>query len=78
METHSEHMVLRLQQHVASGRLPRDQIVIHYVYADNRQKRVVQLNLDDKGVFDEEWPEGFFPERLEEAKKLARARHKAR
>ncbi|RLC00682.1 MAG: hypothetical protein DRI57_32000 [Deltaproteobacteria bacterium] len=74
VETHSEYMILRLQQHVAQGRIPPEDIVFYYVYANNGKKVVVRLNLDKRGRFLEEWPEGFFPERLEEAKKLSKIR----
>jgi len=74
VETHSEYMILRLQQHVAQGRIPPEDIVFYYVYADNGKKVVVRLNLDKEGRFLEKWPEGFFPERLEEAKKLSKIR----
>lgn len=74
VETHSEHLVLRLQQHVACGRIKSSDINVYYVYPTEGRKRVVQLKLDDDGRFVDEWPEGFFPERLEEAKHLAQAR----
>jgi predicted ATPase len=76
VETHSEHLVVRLQQHVAAGILNPNDIAFYYVYADKNQKNVFELNLDKKGQFVEKWPEGFFPERLEEAKKLAKLRNR--
>jgi predicted ATPase len=74
VETHSEHLVLRLQQYVASGVIPAKDIVFYYVHAKGHSKKAVKMTLDASGQFEQEWPEGFFPERLEEAKKLARAR----
>ena len=65
IETHSEHMIVRLQQHIASGKL------------DAGGKRLRKLSLDSKGIFQEPWPGGFFPERLEEAKQLAIIRSKS-
>ena len=76
IETHSEHLVVRLQQHVANNVIPAKDIVVYYVHAKGARKRVVKMTLDEKGHFLQRWPEGFFPERLEEAKKLARARFK--
>lgn len=74
VETHSEHLLLRLQSHVASGDLSPNDISIFYVFVnDEGKKEAVNLPLNDKGIFLTEWPEGFFPERLNEAKRLAKA-----
>lgn len=74
IETHSEHLLLRLQSHIAEGKLDKNDISIFYVYAnENGKKEVVSLPINDNGIFTKEWPEGFFPERLNEAKKLAKA-----
>jgi len=74
IETHSEHLVLRLQQHVANHLIPPDDIQFYYVYAKGEQKVAQAMHLDKQGRFIEEWPEGFFPERLAEAKNLSRLR----
>ena len=73
IETHSEHLLLRLQSHVASGRLPAQDVAVHYVYAnkEKHKKTAKLLPLGDDGLFKEKWPEGFFPERLIEAKRVA-------
>lgn len=76
IETHSEHLILRLQQYVAEGLIYPEDLSVYYIYPTKEKKVVKKLNLDNKGFFVDEWPEGFFPERLEEAKKLAKARHK--
>ena len=74
IETHSEHLLLRLQTLVASGHIDENDIKVHYVYsAKDGKKKVKELNMDEKGLFIEDWPEGFFPERYEEARKLAKA-----
>lgn len=75
IETHSEYLVVRLQQHVASKAIPPDHVRFYYVLPSENGKDVVSLRLDDKGRFIDEWPEGFFPERLDEAKKLSRIRY---
>jgi len=74
VETHSEHILLRVQSHVAHGKLKSEDVKVFYVYA-NRQgrKEIVPMSLDNNGFFKEKWPEGFFPERLEEAERVAKA-----
>jgi len=84
VETHSEHMILRLQQHVASGTIDPNHVRFFYVTNDvasasesaaaQTSKEIVVLDLDAEGKFTKEWPKGFFPEKLEEAKRLAKIR----
>ena len=76
IETHSEYLLLRLLQHVASGAISPDDVSIYYVYARGEHKEAKRLRLNGEGQFVDEWPEGFFPERLEEAKELARIRYR--
>lgn len=74
VETHSEHMIVRLQRHVAAGNLDPSDLFIYYVNPTQKGKELLRLELDSKGVFTSEWPGGFFPERLKEARELAMAR----
>lgn len=74
IETHSEHMIVRLQRHIATGKLKASDIFIYYVNPTERGKELIRLELDEKGIFKQEWPGGFFPERLKEARDLAAAR----
>lgn len=74
-ETHSEHLIVRLQQYIASGLIPGKNIVVYYSHFIDDKKALIKLELDELGNFTQPWPEGFFPQRLEEAKALAKARH---
>lgn len=74
-ETHSEHLIVRLQQYIASGLLSEKDIVVYYSHFTDNKKSLIKLELDVLGNFTHPWPEGFFPQRLEEAKALAKARH---
>lgn len=71
IETHSEHMIVRLQQHIAAGRLDPASIGIYFVEPTINGKKLRKLTLDSKGIFLTPWPGGFFPEKLEEARQLA-------
>jgi len=74
VETHSEHLLLRLQSHVAGGDIEANDIAVHYIYPEGAiRKTAVRLPLESDGLFSEDWPEGFFPERLNEARRLAQA-----
>ncbi len=74
VETHSEHMIVRLQKYVAAGELDPKSLCIYYVDPTPSGKQLVRLKLDAKGAFMHDWPGGFFPERLNEARELAIAR----
>lgn len=85
VETHSEHLILRLQQHVAAGHIDPHDIRIFYIHndptlepecSDSGSSEVLFIDIDRKGCFSRDWPNGFFPERLEEARKLAQIRAK--
>jgi predicted ATPase len=73
IETHSEHLILRLQTHVARGNIKASDFVVYYVYAVPSGKSVVKLTVDENGVFQQKWPQGFFEERLQEVTALVRA-----
>ena len=66
IETHSEHLVLRLQRLVRTGNLSPDDVSILYVSRDSSGSFVQRLRLDQTGEFIDDWPGGFFPERFKE------------
>ena len=75
IETHSEHLLLRIQTHIAAGYLNPEDVKVYYVFANKEtdRKEVEEIKLNKNGTFLTEWPEGFFPERLVEVKKIAKA-----
>jgi energy-coupling factor transporter ATP-binding protein EcfA2 len=63
LETHSEHMVRRLQDHVRIGELqPEDVSLITLQPRDDGTTRVERVLLDQDGKFAVPWPGGFFPD----------------
>lgn len=66
IETHSEHLALRLQRRVREKKLSPDQISIVYVSRGPNGATVQPLCLDEEGDFMDDFPGGFFPERLRE------------
>ena len=66
IETHSEHLMLRLQRLVREGKLSHEDVSVLYVERGENGSRVDRLKLDEEGDFIDEWPGGFFPERLKE------------
>lgn len=67
-ETHSEHLLLRLQRRIREGVLDPEQVAVLYVnYGPDGTSGVQRLRLAPDGSFLDEWPNGFFEERFDEA-----------
>ncbi len=66
VETHSEHLILRLQKAVRDRRLRPHEISVLFISRESRGSRARRLRLDEDGTFMDEWPGGFFAERLRE------------
>ena len=67
VETHSEHLVLRTQRRIREGLLDAENVAVIYVDQDEQGRTTAaRLRLDDKGEFLDDWPHGFFDERLDE------------
>ncbi len=66
IETHSEHLILRLQRRVREKKLSPTDVSVLYVSRGPNGSTVQQLRLDEDGDFMDDFPGGFFPERLNE------------
>jgi hypothetical protein len=64
LETRSEHLIVRLQKHVATGRIDPKHLVVYYVATQGESKSVVKLTVGKNGLFQDKWPQGFFVEAL--------------
>ena len=80
VETHSEHLLLRLQRHIAYTELRPENVYVFYVYSEENEtskiEKLIPIGLD--GYFTKEWPHGFFPERLIEAEQIAKQQYRFR
>jgi hypothetical protein len=66
IETHSEHLVLRLQRRIRERQLEPEMVSIIFVERGPGGSKVRSLRLDQEGDFIDDLPGGFFPERLNE------------
>ena len=66
IETHSEHLVLRIQKLVREDKLRPEDVAVLFVSRGAEGSTIKRLALDEDGDFVDEWPGGFFPERLRE------------
>ena len=66
IETHSEHLILRLQRLVREKEIKPEDVSVIYVSRGPEGAKSQRLRIDEEGDFIDEWPDGFFPERLRE------------
>jgi hypothetical protein len=66
LETHSEHLILRLMRRIREGKVSSDDIGVVFVEPLERGSRFLDLRIDDDGDFIDEWPGGFFEESFHE------------
>ncbi|MCC6176111.1 MAG: DUF3696 domain-containing protein [Chloroflexi bacterium] len=62
LETHSEHLILRLQRLIRAGRLKASDVSVLYVMKQEDGSDCYPIRMDRDGDFIDEWPEGFFEE----------------
>lgn len=77
IETHSENFILRILRRIRESaesgskdsshlQVRPDQVSVVYVQPADQGSRVFEIPLTDDGDFGDDWPEGFFPERIKE------------
>ena len=75
IETHSEHLILRLLRRIRETNektnkegieLYPDDLSVVYVGGTNGETKLHMLDVDKEGEFLQQWPDGFFEERAEE------------
>lgn len=66
VETHSEHLLLRLQRCIRDGVLTSDRVKVLYVSRDYFGSHIQELPLSEKGELIGGWPAGFFEEGFSE------------
>jgi predicted ATPase len=72
IESHSEHLVRRLQRRVAEDRIPASDVAIYFVTNEGGEARIERLELDEFGSI-RNWPKGFFGDGLADLAQTAMA-----
>jgi hypothetical protein len=75
VETHSEHLVLRLQALIAGGEIDPERVRVFCVEHDGEKSNVEAMTFDERGIPEARWPKGFLDTGLELARDLAERRH---
>lgn len=66
VETHSQHLILRIQRLIYEKKVSNTDISILYVDKNSSGSQCLELRLDRDGEFIDEWPDGFFEEGYKE------------
>jgi hypothetical protein len=66
LETHSEHLILRLMRRIREGKIKPDDVGVIFVEPLSKGSRFLELRIDEDGDFIDEWPGGFFEESFHE------------
>jgi predicted ATPase len=68
VETHSEHLLLRLLRHIRHHDMSPDRVSVLYIDRNdiNGFAKPQRLPIDSRGEFTRKWPGGFFDERVQE------------
>jgi len=59
IESHSEHLLRRLQLRIAEEKIPSDDVKLYFCSMDSEQSKITKIQLDSFGII-ENWPDDFF------------------
>ena len=78
VETHSEHLLLRLRRLIAKGAIEHSKVAVYFVEQRDGESKIREIKLGDNGSIErEEWPVGFFDDSLKESLALAQEQFSA-
>ena len=72
IETHSEHLLLRIQRRITEGSLKPDDVAVYFFTYTDEGSKIERIHINDLGRF-ENWPAGFFEEDVEESFAITKA-----
>lgn len=72
VETHSEHLLLRLRRLVADGKISSRDVALYFVEKSEGVSTIRDISLEENGAISK-WPKGFFEDSLRESLALATA-----
>ena len=71
VETHSEHLLLRLQRRIAEPRYDHASLTVCYVDRCGGSAEIEYIEIDERGQMNGEWPSGFFDDRFDDLLAIA-------
>jgi len=77
VETHSEHLILRIRRLISEGQLESKNVALYFVEKKQNISNIREVPIQKNGHIEmEHWPKGFFEDSLRESLGLARAQAK--
>jgi len=77
VETHSEHLIVRLRRLIAEGKISTDLVNLLFVEKESGVSTIREIHIQENGNIERDaWPTGFFDDGLREALGLATAQSK--
>lgn len=70
IETHSEHLIRKIQVLIANREIDRNKIGVYYFDNTDGSIKVKKMEIEDNGFFKEPWPNGFFDDSYNLSKEL--------
>jgi len=70
LETHSEHLIRKIQVQIAKGELEKENIGVWYFDNSEGTTKIKEMEIEPNGFFKEPWPNGFFDESYNLSKEL--------
>jgi predicted ATPase len=77
LESHSEHLLRRLQRRIAEGRISSDKVNLYFCRTENGASQIEKLQLDDEGYISN-WPPNFFGDEMADLVAMTEAAIKRR
>ena len=65
IETHSENLLYGLLKEIRDKKIIKEEVKVIYVYMENGESKIDELELNDKGGFKSKWRDGFFTEKVD-------------
>ena len=65
IESHSENLLLGVLKAIRDNKISSKDVSVKYVYIENGNSKIQDLEINERGVFTEPWRDGFFVERLD-------------
>jgi predicted ATPase len=72
VESHSEHLIRRIQRRIAEESLRPDEVAIYFIKQEGGSAKLEELQIDIFGTI-KNWPENFFGNDLEDLSQMTRA-----
>lgn len=76
IETHSEHLIRKIQVLIAKGELEREKVGVWYFKKVDGVTKVEKMEIDENGLFKKDWPDGFFDDSIDLTMELFEALRK--